>query len=602
MKATHCFACYFVLASFALSLLLVPAANTSAQPEVKTPKPGEREYRRYGYDRPAIRSLERSQAADAARANKPTEPYVQPNIVFFFVDDQRMDRVNYLPEGQDENGNGVNLTPNMDRLSSQGVILDAMHVPSPVCIPSRYSLLTGQYGSRAQSYEIQRRFALHGFPPTGQNTKILPGQTVTLAQHLQNAGYTTGIVGKNHVVEVKGWKRSKTNENIDNPKVKQRLIDNQDRLREAFQASGFDYAERLYHDNLHGNTPKALVAHNLDWITQGALEFIDQNKDRPFFLYFASTMPHGPINPASTWRADRRITPVGMLDEPVKLLTPAWEIKKKIERAGIKDLQRGNAMWIDSALGVLMQKLEDAGVADNTIVIFMSDHGVKSGKASVYQGGMVTHAFLHGPDRLIQGQRRVDALLSSVDFAPTILSWAGADPAQYADEFDGVSFAPVMAGQLERTRASVYGEIGYSRAVRLGDWKYIALRPSPYLENLSLEEKTANLDRWFARRDRTGLRREANHPTDPYPHIMDIPGGVDNTWSAIRKHPWYYQRDQLYNLAEDPDEQVNLAYDPAYAPVLETLRLEMSRYLERLPGQFGEFPGDTNVEPIVPLD
>jgi arylsulfatase A-like enzyme len=266
---------------------------------------------------------------------------------------------------------------------------------------------------------------------------------------------------------------------------------------------------------------------------------------------------------------------------------------------GIADPSRGNALWLDSSVEVIHQKLDELGLADNTIFIYFNDHGVEAGKTSVFQGGMVTYNFVSGPEPWIKGGRRSDALLSSVDWATTMLSWAGADPARYADELDGVSFAPVVSGEMPSTRASVYGEIGYSRCVRLGDWKYIALRPSPYLEDMSLEDRTTILNRWFERRDRMGIRREPNLPTDPFPHIIDIPGGVDNTWGPMKKHPHYFDRDQLYNLADDPDEQVNLALDPAFGPVLETLRLELSRYLERLPGQFGEFPGDISVKPNV---
>ncbi|MEO1235876.1 MAG: sulfatase-like hydrolase/transferase [Planctomycetota bacterium] len=585
--------------------LLTAAPHGYAEPQAAptpqthpTPQPGDWEYRRYGYDRPSVTAQRRAAERNAARvAVADAEPTRRPNIIFYIVDDQARHRINQLSEGRDEQGRPRNITPTLDRLAAGGVILDQMHVPSAVCIPSRFSILTGTYGSRAQSAEILRRLALHGYPPTGQNTKILPDETVTVAHRLRDAGYRTGAVGKNHVVEVEGYNRGRFDDDINEPAVAQRLIDNHEKVRRSFLASGFDFADRLYHDNLHPNAPHAVLGHNLDWITEGALEFIEDaaQRDQPFFLYFGNTMPHGPVAPKYTYRSDRRLTPRGVLNEPVDLLVRPWEIKRALDQAGIDNPQVGNALWIDSSVEVIHDKLAELGLDDNTIFIYFNDHGVEAGKTSVYQGGMVTYSFVSGPEPWIKGQRRTDALLSSVDWAATMLSWAGADPARYADEFDSLSFAPVLSGEMAQTRASVYGEIGYSRSVRLGDWKYIALRPSPHLEGLTEADKQAILDRWFQRRDRMGQRREANQPTDPFPHIIDIPGGVDNTWGPMRKHPHYFDRDQLYNLADDPDEQVNLAVDPTYGPILETMRLELSRYLERLPGRFGEFPGQPDL-------
>ena len=555
-------------------------------------------------ERPSIVALQRSAQRHAAREGQRAQPAGRPNIIFYIVDDQARDRMNLLPEGRDAAGEPRNHTPTLDRLAREGLVLDQMHVPSPVCIPSRFAILTGQYGSRAESFNIQARFALHGFPPTGQNTLILPGRTVTLADRLREAGYTTGVVGKNHVVEVEGYDKGAWDDDIDDPQVALRLRENQEKLRQAFRDSGFDYAQRLYHDNLPPNAPHALLAHNLDWVTEGALEFIEESAagDRPFFLYFGSTVPHTPDAPPQTYLADRRITPGGMLDQPVELLKSGQQIQQELADHGIDDPMRGNALWIDSSVQVIHDKLAELGLADNTIFVYFNDHGVEAGKTSVYQGGMVTYCFVSGAEPWVRGGRRSDALLSSVDWATTILSWAGADPARYADQLDGLSFAPLVAGQMPQTRHSVYGEIGYSRSVRIGDWKYIALRPASYITDMSLEDRGAILQRWFDRRDRMGIRREPNEPTDPFPHIMDIPGGVDNTWGPMRKHPHYFDAEQLYNLAEDPDEQVNLALDPAYAAVRETLRIELSRYLERLPGRFGEFPGAGGEPRVKPED
>lgn len=426
----------------------------------------------------------------------------------------------------------------------------------------------------------------------GQNTLITP-ELDTLPKRLKAAGYTTAGFGKNHVIDNPDYQRLPGNADIDDPDVQKKIAANTQSERAAWQSAGFDVADRLYHDNILANGPRALNPSNIDWVTEGALDFLDEVGDKPFYLYFATTTPHGPYGEWQT--GDRRATPDGMLDEAPDVLPSKDAIWKRLEQAGYEPGDRhwkvaGDNLWTDDALGAILDKLEAIGELDNTIVVYFNDHGVESGKTTVYQGGMQSLGVVMGPERFIRGGRFVDSLTSSVDFATTILHWAGAD--DEAAQLDGVDLRPVLTGDSESVRDSVYGEIGFSRAVRKGDWKYLALREPDYLKNLPMAERETRLKTARRRMIAQGRKPFPNKPTDPFAHIGYLPGGWDNTWSAMKEHPAYFDVDQLYNLAEDPDELHNLAADPESADKLVEMQGTLSGYLKDLPGSFGEFtPG-----------
>jgi arylsulfatase A-like enzyme len=212
------------------------------------------------------------------------EPARPPNVVFFILDDMQRHMFNCLPEGK-----GKNLTPTIDRLAAEGTLMLGQHVASPVCTPSRYNCLTGRYASRALAGQAKAK----GQTVVTWNTHIEPGGD-NVAQRLRRAGYATGMVGKNHVFQVPGWKRLPYDADPSDPAVKAQLKANAAKIQAALEQGGFDYAASIYHNNPDGNGPRALAVHNLDWIAQGALEFIDRYHDRPFFLYFASTIPTDP--------------------------------------------------------------------------------------------------------------------------------------------------------------------------------------------------------------------------------------------------------------------------------------------------------------------
>jgi arylsulfatase A-like enzyme len=498
----------------------------------------------------------------------------RPNIVFFILDDMHRHMFNCLPEGK-----GKNLTPTIDRLAAEGMLMLGQHVVSPVCTPSRYNCLTGKYASRALGHQAESSQQT----VVTWNTHIRPNDT-TLATLLKKEGYATGFVGKNHVVQVPGWKKVAWDADPVAPDVKKHLKENANHLQSALKTVGFDFADRLYHNNPDGNGSQHLAVHNLDWITEGALTFIDKNRDTPFFLYFASTIPHGPTAKARSWHADPRITADGILEKPPHVLPDRDSLPQRLKQAGVKTPGRENLLWLDDAVGAVVARLEKHGLDQNTVIFFFNDHG-QAAKGTVYQGGVSNPSIIWRKGGFPGGSSS-NALISNVDFAPTILDLAGVT--NLNTTFDGKSFASVLEGQSQSIHKTLYFELGYARGIRKGPWKYLALRYPPSAKNTSLEKRRKSLDRVNKNLRRRGRPIITEDPTRPFSHVSLIPGGGDAERSSTGQYPAYYDVDQLYNLSEDPTEQTHLAHKQAYASILKDMKQELRRYLDTLPGTFAE--------------
>jgi arylsulfatase A len=504
----------------------------------------------------------------------------RPNFVFFITDDQFKDMMNFLPEGE-----GNNLTPATDKLAKNATIMMNMYVTSPVCTPSRFACLTGTYPSRSNAEGFVWKNNQHGGQTIVEwNTFITKDDKHTLPWMLKRAGYKTGIVGKNHVITTPKIQHPQWEDDPTDPKVVELLRKNAEVLKQACKQAGFDYAASLYDNNPSHNGIKALLAHNQDWITKGALDFIDEYHTQPFFLWMATTVPHGPTDDARSWDSDPRITAEGLLDAPLDVQPSRASLAERVKIAGITGWQKENLLWMDDSLGALVQKLDELGELDNTIIIYFNDHGQRS-KGTVYEGGVHSEAFFWKEGGFPVGHRS-DAFVSNVDFAPTILDMAGVDydPSYY----DGVSAYPVLMGEVEQTRDSLYFELGFVRGVLKDRWKYIALRYPDNIANMPRADRQEALDKFNASQRRREKPVYTEDPMAPFSHIQAIPGGGDAEHASLSQYPAFYDSDQLYYLPDDKSEQVNLANDPAYAEKLAEMKVELQSYLKSLPGTFGE--------------
>ncbi len=498
----------------------------------------------------------------------------QPNILFIITDDMYPRQMNFMPEGA-----GRNYTPNLDRLADEGIVMRNQYVSSTVCTPSRYSVMTGRYASRSQDPKFVSELERLGQTHVQWNTFINTAKEKTVAHRLKEAGYRTGFVGKDHAVLTPGHKPLGLGSDIEDPAVRKTMHENAQASREALKAAGFEYVSRVYHNNPDFNGSRTLAVHNQDWITEGALEFLGQNDGRPFFLYFATTIPHGPTQAERSWKADRRATPEGWLEKPPEVQPDAASIARRAREHGVEGGE--TIIWIDDAIGALLDRLDALGELDNTVVFFFNDHGQKA-KGSVYEGGAHDPSIVWRHGGWPAG-RESEALVSNIDFAATMLDLAGAPR---PNDVDGSSFLPVLEGRAEKIRDSLFFEMGYTRGVLKDDTKYIALRYPPPVANMTREQRQAELDHMNDNLRDRGRPIHTEDPMAPFGHLMPVPGGHDAEQGAVKAYPHYYEADQLYDLARDPDERVNLWDDPDYAQRREALQDLMHAYLLTLPGDF----------------
>lgn len=339
----------------------------------------------------------------------------RPNIVFVLTDDQGYGELGC-------HGNPVIETPNIDAFHGESVRLTDYHV-GPTCAPTRAGLMTGHYHNST------------GVWHTIGGRSLLRRDEWSLATALSEAGYVTGLYGKWHLGDNYPYRP-------------------QDRGFQHVVAHGGggvgqtpDYWGNNYDDDCYAVdgewTPFEGYCTDV-WFTE-ALEFIERNRDRPFFCYISTNAPHSPYIVDDAYSA--RYT-------------------DKVEHQDRANFY-GMITAIDENFGRLDRALHDWGLADNTILIFMTDNGTSGGatldaegfvvrgynagmrglKNSEYDGGHRVPFFIRWPAGGIDGGRDVTALTANVDVMPTLLALCGADPGTHT--FDGRSLVPLLVGHDE---------------------------------------------------------------------------------------------------------------------------------------------------------
>jgi arylsulfatase A-like enzyme len=334
-------------------------------------------------------SLSSAQAPDAAAPARP------PNIVIIFADDMGYGDLGVY-------GHPLIKTPRLDRLAAQGLKLTSFYASAPVCSASRYSLLTGRYAIRA---------GINGALMPESKNGLGAGET-TIADILKGAGYRTGMVGKWHLGNKPGF--FPTEHGFDSYFG---LLYSNDMVRPWVQT---DVPMRLYRgtQELPGEVDNAALTERY---TEEALSFIRENKDRPFFLYFAHSMPHVPLG-----------------------VPPRFAGRSANGRYG--DVIE----MIDWSAGQVLDALRDAGVERNTLVIFTSDNGpwmdmpprmlveprivrtdagsagpLRGSKGTSWEGGTRVPFLARWPGHIPAGSVSAD-MARTLDILPTLAGIAGA--------------------------------------------------------------------------------------------------------------------------------------------------------------------------------
>lgn len=482
----------------------------------------------------------------------------KPNVLIIFTDDQEIYEIGKL--------GGEVLSPNMDRIGSEGAILDRFYVSSPVCSPSRYSLLTGRYASRNRN--IKNLYPKDEPAFIRWNTDLIPGKERTIAHIMKANGYSTGMVGKWHLGQPLSEETYfETNHSDPGDPLTKRRIEEFYNGMQAYvkDASGFEYVESLYGNNLHAlGLPASIQQHNMEWVTKGALDFLDQNNPektgKPFFFYFAPTLPHVP-DPVVSMRSDPRITTKGILEKPIVGVQPSRDdVFKRVREAGF-DESTAPITWLDDGIGAVLDKLEAMNVLDNTLVIFMSDNGTHKGKMTCYEVAAHMPAMVMWKGEIVAGSH-LNQLTSNIDILSTILEACNLKlPNDYYT--DGISLLPALMKNKQLNRDFLYLEVVYQRAIVTDKWKYIATR---FPTQTEAQITPGNRDQYSI---------EGERQPDRY--------------DAEKFFPAYFDDDQLYYLPDDPGEQQNLAGLPQNYGKLKEMQQKLDSVVEGLYNSFGEF-------------
>ncbi|MEX0988204.1 MAG: sulfatase-like hydrolase/transferase [Bacteroidales bacterium] len=390
-------------------------------------------------------------------AEKKPEKY-PPNFILIMADDLGYGDIGCY-------GNEKIKTPVLDQMATEGIRFTNYYSNGAVCTPTRASLMTGNYAQRAGLEgviyaQMARRYA-----------GGISSDERTISEVFQEHGYTTGIFGKWHL----GYelKYNPVNHGFDE--------------FYGYVSGNVDYISHRdgigLHDWWHNTDSIYEEGYVTDLITNHALDFMEQNRDKPFFLYLPHEAPHFPFQ--------------GRNDEAERL--PGKEFVAHGSRPDKDVAYKEMIEVMDENIGRVFQKLKDLGLDNNTMVLFCSDNGPlevgSSGnlhgyKTSLWEGGIRVPAIVWYPSRIKEGTVS-NSHVVSMDIMPTFLSIAGIETDLV---FDGTDFSQVLFKNKEIKDRVLYWRYNNQWAVREGDWKYLRIKDEEYLFNLKTDEsETRNL-------------------------------------------------------------------------------------------------------------
>ncbi|MDF3077631.1 MAG: sulfatase [Sphingobacteriaceae bacterium] len=354
----------------------------------------------------------------------------KPNIIFILADDLGYSELGCY-------GNKFNETPNLDRLASKGIRFTNFYAAAPVCSPYRTALMTGQYPARVGIIDYLR-------PKAADH---LDTAHYTLAEMMRDNGYHTGIVGKWHLSGYK--KNGAPNETLPDKHGFQEVL--------ISENQGISVGPYWYPYQFNLDVPKKMnVEHEFltDRQNLEALEFIDRNKTRPFFLYLS----HYAVHTWSTGKPElvdhfRKKTGAGK--SPVsgdnKGNDPYKNWPEDVRATTNNPHLAAQLFSIDEGVGLIQKKLKELGLDKNTIIIFTSDNGgetrittnapLRGGKSMLYEGGVREPMIVYNP-QFSAKSRTETARLVNLDFYPTFMELTMAKP--NSQKLDGFSFAKLL--------------------------------------------------------------------------------------------------------------------------------------------------------------
>jgi arylsulfatase A len=387
----------------------------------------------------------------------------RPNFIILFADDMGYGDIGCY-------GHPLVQTPNLDKMATEGIRLTSFYVAASVSTPSRAALLTGKYPSNAGVVRVYNN----------KSTDGLPLSEITIADGLKTAGYTTAIVGKWHLGSLPDF--FPMNQGFDYWYGIPYSNDNN-----SVSAPGNEYLSGpplpLYQNYTIIDEGTSMET-NTRMYTEKAVEFIKNEKDNPFFLYLAYTMPHVPIDASPDFKGK---SAAGLYGDVIEEL--------------------------DWSVGEILQTLKKLGIEEHTMVLFTSDNGpmihmdrpgydpeiikmwhhgtaglLRGGKFEVYEGGFRVPAIFQWKGRINPGQVSSE-IVRSIDLKPTIFSLTGVNIEE--EKLDGTDISEFLMGQDESSQVydMVYEHRGRRIAYRKNEWKIVLARD----QNNEIEIELFNL-------------------------------------------------------------------------------------------------------------
>tara|TARA_Y100000588_G_scaffold389695_1_gene493163 strand:+ start:3250 stop:4890 length:1641 start_codon:yes stop_codon:yes gene_type:complete len=435
----------------------------------------------------------------------------QPNIIYILADDLGYNELGCYGQEKIE-------TPNIDALAADGLKFTQHYSGSPVCAPSRCVLMTGKHTGNAYirgNDEWSERgdtwsFARMAEDPNLEGQRPIPDGTNTIGRLLKSVGYKTAVVGKwglggpltegipnkqgfdffygyncqrqaHTLYPVHLWRN-----------MEKHMLDNE------MVAPGTPLTEGADPDDPASYAKYQLNEYTPELMLNEAEEFMKANKENPFFLYFASPIPHVPLQAPKRW-VDYYMKKFGEEE-------PYLGQKGYFPNQRPRSTYAAMVSYLDESVGQLVSNLKALGIYENTLIIFSSDNGptynggsdsaffdsaapFKSeygyAKGFVYEGGIRVPMVAHWPGKIQSG--RASAHVSAFwDVLPTLCEISGAD---IPEDVDGISFLPTLLGEpSQKVHEFLYWEFpSYQgqQAVRMGNWK--AIRKNIFKDNLQLE-------------------------------------------------------------------------------------------------------------------
>jgi arylsulfatase A-like enzyme len=398
--------------------------------------------------------------AGAVRAAEPL------NFIFILVDDMGWTDVGCF-------GSRFYETPHVDRLAREGMKFTSAYAACTVCSPTRAAVLTGKYPARLHLTDFllgEKRPYEKLLEPDWR--RYLPLEEVTIAERLKQAGYVTMHIGKWHLGDPPHRFGYSANQGFDST------------------VGGTSSASHLPpHGNLM-NLPEEPKGFLTDRLTDAAVKFMEQNRSRPFFIYFAHYATHSPVQ-----------------GKP--------EVIEKYRRKDATGLKQNNPVYaalvesLDDSVGRVLDTLKRLNLESRTVVIFTTDNGgevggenrrqkstdcspLRRGKGSPYEGGVRVPAIIKWPGVTPPGSV-CDVPIISVDYFPTILEMTGQTA---GTAIDGVSLVPILRGAASLPREAIYWHFPHYHspidspysAVRAGDWKLIHFFQDDHVELYNLKD------------------------------------------------------------------------------------------------------------------